>query len=221
MTCSEWSKELVECARRHGVHAEPDRALRAHLALCARCSERWDAERQLTTQFRAMRVHAAAVRSLDSFAGEKRRESLMRDFARQRHPAVTSRSVQSWVWTLAAAAALLAAVFLGHEAGKQPTRGTVSPGARTHEVRTEQTVIYEASGDASALSSDDFIAVPFTPPLAPGEMVRVVHADFYPEALASMGVEVDPSWAGNLPADVVVGEDGLPRAVRITENNQF
>jgi hypothetical protein len=77
------------------------------------------------------------------------------------------------------------------------------------------------SNDASALSSDDFIAVPYTPPLAPGEIVRMVHAEFYPEALASMGVEVDPSWAGELPADVVVGEDGLPRAVRITDNGQF
>jgi hypothetical protein len=36
-----------------------------------------------------------------------------------------------------------------------------------------------------------------------------------------MGVEVDPSWAERLPADVVVGEDGLPRAVRIAENGQF
>jgi len=212
----------VEYARRHGSHAEPDRSLRAHLALCAHCNKRWEAELHLTAQFRAMRVQAAALRSLDSFAGEKRRESLMRDFARlHRRPVVLSGSVKSWVWTLAAAAALLVAVFLGHEAGKRTSRGTVSPGTRTHEVRAEQTVIYEVSGDASALSSDDFIAVPYTPPLAPGEMVRVVHADFYPEALASMGVEVDPSWTGDLPADVVVGEDGLPRAVRITENNRF
>ncbi len=137
----------------------------------------------------------------------------MRDFARiHNRPAV-----QRWVGTLAAAAALLLAVFAGHEAGKQSIR-KVSPAAvRIHD----ESVLYEASLDASALSSDDFIAVPYTPPLAPGEMVRVVHADLYPEALASMGVEVDPSWTGNLPADVVVGEDGLPRAVRIAENSQF
>jgi hypothetical protein len=71
------------------------------------------------------------------------------------------------------------------------------------------------------LSSDDFIAVPYTPPLAPGEMVRVVHTNLYPEALASMGMAVNPLWAGNLAADVVEGEDGLPRAVRITDNGQF
>jgi hypothetical protein len=141
----------------------------------------------------------------------------MQDFARMhRRPAIASISVKSWVWTFGAAAALLFAVFLGHEMGKR-THKAVSPAVRI----ADESVLYEASADASALSSDDFIAVPYTPPLAPGEMVRVVHADLYPEALASMGVEVDPSWAGNLPADVVVGEDGLPRAVRITDNSQF
>ena len=96
-----------------------------------------------------------------------------------------------------------------------------SPAVRTHQVRARtRSVLYEASSDASALSSDDFIAVPYAPPLAQGEMVRVVHADLYPEALASLGIDVDPAWAGDTPADVVVGEDGIPRAVRITEAAQ-
>jgi len=204
MTCSEQIVELVECARRQ---SEPDRELRAHLSICANCGERWERERQLTAHFQALRMQAASLRTRDA-----QRESLMRDFARiHRRP-----SIPQWAWALGAAAALLVAVFIGHEAGKRSNR-KVSPAA----VRVrDEAVLYEASLDASALSSDDFIAVPYTPPLAPGEMVRVVHADLYPEALASMGVEVDPSWAGNLPADVVVGEDGLPRAVRITENGQ-
>jgi hypothetical protein len=218
MTCSERITELVECVRRDGGNAVPGRELRGHLSMCPHCRERWEAELQLTSELRIMRAATGGLKS-----PEARRESLMRDFSRlHRRPAL-----QSWVWALSAAAGLLLAVFLGHAAGKR-TRPAVSPVIRTHQVRKDQTVLYEASvflsnlsNDASALSSDDFIAVPYTPPLAPGEMVRVVHADLYPEALASMGVEVDPSWAGDLPADVVVGEDGLPRAVRITENSQF
>jgi hypothetical protein len=204
MTCRERITELVECARRSGGNARPDRELRTHLALCADCRERWDAERQLTFQLRIMGSSTAGMMS-----PEARREALLRDFSRIHR----RRGIQSWVWALSAAAALLLAVFLGHAAGKR-----ASPA-----VRTQQTVVYEASlsTDASALSSDDFIAVPYTPPLAPGEMVRVVHADLYPEALASMGVQVDPSWVGDLPADVVVGEDGIPRAVRIADNSQF
>jgi hypothetical protein len=225
MTCKERITDLVECARgvRRRANTGPDPELRAHLANCPHCRERWDAECQLTSQLRIIRTRTAALQSADSVARRESRESLLRDFSRiHRH-----KAVPSWVWALSAAAALVLAVFLGYAAGKRP-RPAVSPAVRTHEVRTDQTVLYEASAslsnlsnDASALSSDDFIAVPYTPPLAPGEMVRVVHADLYPEALASMGVEVDPSWAGKLPADVVVGEDGLPRAVRITDNGQF
>jgi len=207
MTCSERITNLVELAR--GNARGPDRELRTHLAVCADCRERWEAERQLTAQLGIIRTRTAALSSPEGFARRRRRESLLQDFSRiHRH-----KAVPSWVWALSAAAALLLAVFLGHAAGKR-TRPAVRP---------ERTVVYEASlsslsNDASALSSDDFIAVPYTPPLAPGEMVRVVHADLYPEQLASMGVEVDPSWAGELPADVVMGEDGLPRAVRITDN---
>jgi hypothetical protein len=131
----------------------------------------------------------------------------------------------SWIWVLSAAAALLVAVFVGHEAGKR-TREAVpaairSRGVQSHTVQTAQPVLYEASYDASALSNDDFVAVPYSPPLAPGEMVRMVRTEMYPEALASMGVEVDPAWTGNLSVELVVGEDGIPRAVRIAEDGQY
>jgi hypothetical protein len=201
MTCNQRIVELVEYARHH---AEPDRELRRHLTSCVDCRERWDREQQLTSQLQIMRRRVEALGS--PIAGRK---SLMREFT-QRH---RRKTAHVWVWALSAAAALLLAGWLGHAAGKRP-----------HGVRTEETVVYEASllsNDASALSNDDFIAVPYTPPLATGELVTMVHTDMYPEALASLGVEVDPSWSGDLPVDVVVGEDGLPRAVRITENNQF
>jgi hypothetical protein len=213
MNCNERIRDLVECARGigsgTGSNTDADRELRTHLALCPHCSERWDAERQLTAQLRIIRNRTFALGSRDGFVRTKNRESLLREFSRiHRH-----KTFPSWVWALSAAAALVAAVFLGYAAGRRPRPA----------VRSERAVVYEASlsnlsNDASALSSDDFIAVPYTPPLAPGEIVRVMHADLYPEALASMGVEVDPSWAGELPADVVVGEDGLPRAVRITDS---
>src|SRR6266853_803702 len=108
MTCSERMVELVECARRNGGNAEPDRELRAHLSLCAHCRERWDRERQLTAQLRIVRMRTAALRSPDA-----RRESLMRDFSRM----PGRKAVYAWAWALSAAAAVLLAVFLGHGAG--------------------------------------------------------------------------------------------------------
>jgi hypothetical protein len=212
MTCTERIAELVECARHE---MEPRRGLRAHLSDCVRCAERWDAERQLTDRFRSIRM-AAESRPVP----DEQRQLLLARFALA-HPARQPRRAAggSWMWALGAAAALLLAIYAGHLAGTRH-RPAHSPVVRTHQVRSNETVLYEASTDASALSSDDFIAVPYAPPLAQGEIVRVVHTDLYPEALASLGIGVDPLSAGDTPADLVVGEDGIPRAVRITEAAQ-
>jgi hypothetical protein len=212
MTCVERIAELVECAR---YETKPGRILQAHLSDCTRCAERWEVERQLTDRFRSIRSAAGEWAAPDG-----QREFLLSRFAFAQ-PARKLRwaSLRSWTWALGAAAALLLAIYAGHLVGTRVPRSH-SPAVRTHLVRPNQTVLYEASSDASALSSDDFIAVPYAPPLAQGEIVRVVHTDLYPEALASLGIGVDPLSDGDTPADVVVGEDGLPRAVRITEAAQ-
>jgi len=209
MSCREWTAELVDNARRNVRVAELSSGLRTHLSACTQCQERWEAERQLSSHLTAIRQRTAGMRS-----HAVSREALMQEFVRTHRRPVTP----SWTWALAAAAALVLAVLIGHVLG-----GAADTQAR--QAHRQKAVVYEASqmlsNDASALSSDDFIAVPYTPPLAPGEMVRVVHADLDPQALASMGVEVDPFSLERLPADVVVGEDGLPRAVRITDSSQF
>jgi hypothetical protein len=215
MTCKERVTELVECARRG---SQPGRELRSHLAACTGCMDRWEAEGLLTEQFQTMRIRATAIMAPDT-----QREVLLRDFA-MANPRLRRQSVfRSWGLALCGTAAVFAAIFVGHVAGTRMHKSP-APATRIRGIRSTQTVFYEASADADALSSDDFIAIPYSPPLAQGELVRVVHADLYPEALASMGIDVDPVWSdaasGGVPAEVVEGEDGIPRAVRITENTQ-
>jgi hypothetical protein len=207
--------ELVECARR-GMG--PSRDLRAHLAGCTLCAERWEAERGLSDQFGAMRAETAAL-TADNPWREVRRKDLMRQFAAsdfaRRHRKAAARS---WGLGFAAAAAVVLAVFAGQIA---VTRSHRSPAPITEASPDAiQSSGDELSGDASELSSDDFIAVPYTPPLAQGELVRVVHEDMVPEALASLGIDVDPAGSGHVAADVVIGEDGIPRAVRLTDGSQ-
>jgi hypothetical protein len=67
--------------------------------------------------------------------------------------------------------------------------------------------------------SEGFIAVPYVPPLATGEMLRVVHTELNPAELASLGVNVDPSLTAQMPADLLLGEDGMPRAVRVADTS--
>jgi hypothetical protein len=212
MTCTDRMAELVDCARgKTGQHTAPSPDLRAHLAECSRCAERWDTERRLTEEFGAMRLQATALAAPGPVPGVLMAQFAAMDFARRQKKS----AARSWGLALAAAAAVVLAVFAGQIAG-----------TRSHLHGTPALVTdagpdaVEFSGDASELSSDDFLAVPYTPPLAQGELVRVVHADLAPEALASLGVDVDPAGSGEVAADLVVGEDGIPRAVRITDGSQ-
>jgi predicted anti-sigma-YlaC factor YlaD len=205
MTCKERIPDLVDGARGRSALA-PE--FQAHLDSCSVCRERWNSESQLSG-------HLSRIRSQTAKLGPSafQRKVLLREFSKRRRPAAPS-----WLWSLAAAAAILMAVFIGHEAGVR-ARHSGPPAVRTHGIPADTTVMYEVSTDASALSTDDFVEVPYTPPLAPGEIVRMVHTQMFPGALANMGVAIDPSSSENFPVDMVVGEDGLPRAVRISENS--
>lgn len=202
MTCNERIPEIVECARRR---EDPGDTLRAHLSRCSACAERWDAECRLTAQLRMMRVRAIALTAHDT-----RRQALMRNFSELHR----KRPVRPWVLALGAAAALVAAIGGGHLAGTRLRTVHHSAPALPAGLATPIPA-YETSSDAITISGEEFVAVPYTPPLAQGELVRVVHADLHPEALASLGIDVDPEWTNDISTDVVVGEDGIPRAVRI------
>jgi hypothetical protein len=230
MICTEWTAEIVESARRGG---RPGQALDAHLAVCGECQDRWKSECELSSHFRVMRIHALARRpdrvagarpASTDLRGDLRGEMLMREFARRHRP---TRWAPTWQWGLAAAAALLLAIGVGREIVLKTRHTPVRPAASVHGItragspRPTEAFMYETSADAGALSSDEFIAVPYAAPLATGEIVRVVRTDLYPEALASMGIDVNPAWSGDMAADVVVGEDGFPRAVRLADNTQF
>jgi hypothetical protein len=199
MNCEGNIEKLVECARGRG---EPDNALKAHFRACGRCLERWEAEQELSANMRFIRMESGSRRSSASV-----RVALMREFD-ARHAKVTPpywSSGLGWSWGLAIAATLLLCVLLGPEAM-----------TRLHpaESAASQTESVDVQADPD---SDGFIAVPYAPPLATGELVRIVHTELNPAALASLGVSVDPSWTTHLPADVLEGEDGMPRAVRVSE----
>jgi hypothetical protein len=196
-------EKIPECARRR---MEPESALAAHLKTCQACGELWESERNLTAHMRMIRIASAGRRSS---AGS--REALMRQFVEKHRAASHGR----WLWSLAAAAAVLLALILiqGAERKSRPVVAGQSAGAAAQaEVQSDAEVQEDGDGQY-----EGFIPVPYVPPLAAGELVSVVHTELYPLELARLGVSVDPSWATELPADLLVGEDGFPRAVRVSD----
>jgi hypothetical protein len=171
----------------------PDPQLRRHLRDCPGCHARWQDEHALNEQFRLIREAVQAQRN-----SPERLDQILRVYAVSRW---SRRRV--WVKWLAAAAAILLVVAAGLLALR-------ARGPATASLPDEQLADF-----------GDFIAVPYAPPLARGEFLQVVRTELRPIALARMGIEVDTSSEADVVADLVIGEDGFPRAVHVVEENQF
>lgn len=163
---------------------------------CPQCEQRWEDERSLSIQFRALRGAAARRQS------ETRRDQLMCEFDLA-HQSVVPASLK---WLLSAAAVLLLTIAIGF--GWRNSRRPVAIAASMEAVE-------ELADD------NGFVAIPYAPPLATGEFVRVVRTELQPIALAHMGIYVDAADSSEIPAEVLLGEDGFPRAVRVIEEMQF
>jgi hypothetical protein len=145
---------------------------------------------------------------------DTRRERIMREFER-----APLRAVHPWLrWALGTAAVVLLAVAVGQvwRSGRQPAGSAKNPAAREL-----MNAVTDAADLSAIVSDNDFVDVPYAPPLATGELVRVVRTELRPAALARMGIDIDTAVADEIPADVLLGEDGLPRAVRLVETVDF
>lgn len=211
MECREAIPGIVECAR---ARKQPNGALGGHLALCQECQERWEAECELTSHLRRMRVMAAGRRS-----SAASRADLMRQFSARHwrlvHPA--------WGVGLAAAAGLLIVMATLRAPSLMSRPHHVSPAMGAWLASNSWS--YEPATDAYSGQDDDYVPVPYVPPPDPGERLSVMHAELYPAALTTLGVSIDPAMMasngnGTIHADVVVGEDGLPRAIRVERGDQ-
>jgi hypothetical protein len=132
----------------------------------------------------------------------------MAEFAGLEHS--SSRSRLRWAWIPASAALLAAAsvqVWLGMPGRSVPARISV------------QSEDIASAGLVDTDEDNGFIPVPYALPLATGESVRIVRRELNGAELVRMGIDLPGAYAADLAddfeADVVVGEDELPRAVQL------
>jgi hypothetical protein len=207
MNCKFAMAELVECARTGDV---PDSALGAHLAECGSCREHWDAERDLTSHLRAMHLASAPGNS------EWSKAVLMREFDAHRR---RERQIR-WMWAMSSAAVLVLSVVAVRDFWMRPAASpAVSGGSVAVQTYPLREYPQESFSPAEEVGEKGFIQVPFALPPAPGETFGIVRTQLDTADLARMGVSVDPGWNGTLQADVLVGQDGLPQAVRLSNDD--
>jgi predicted anti-sigma-YlaC factor YlaD len=186
---------MVERAR---TGAPAGHALAMHLAECPHCAERWEAEVELSRDIRDVRFAASALRS-----APESRARLLAEFDAQRRHNVMHRG---FIWAMAAMTILLLLVAVQL---RRAGRGAAPRIAQVELDRSTEDLLADAG----------FMPVPYAAPLAPGEYVEVVQRDLTPAALARMGFVIQTAYNNNeVTAELMVGEDGLPRAVRVPES---
>lgn len=111
------------------------------------------------------------------------------------------RKLVAWTWRSTAVAAAVV-LLLFAQVGRQPD----APPVAGQAVEPEQ----------------PFVPIPYTAPLSPYEQPSIVRMDLPVAALIAAGLPMetrDP--AARVEADVVVGQDGMPRAVRVVSVSKF
>jgi hypothetical protein len=188
---------------------EQDCGALEHLDECSACAAQYAREQKLSAGLRALAAQSRA----EAPARVERR--LVAAFRNEMGLASTQRRA-GWVpmvaWTAAVAATLLVGFVLLE--GRQPprthhvTRGTVELAAVDAA---------EAVDPMAALADGDgeFIPLPNAESLAPNEQVNLVRVEVPRASMIPLGYAVSEENAADVvEADVVLGADGVARAIR-------
>jgi hypothetical protein len=199
-----------------------------HAGRCRRCGE--------------LLVEAGLLAEITEAAGAKVRElqtpprveaALLSAFRNQRRKAVLSRSMQ---WASAgAAAAVLAFVFWTSSGrskdmtspaprkdvateSKQPLDARAQDLSEANDGTQPTELVVANAGNDESYSMADFVPVPFTDEIGPEDSGMVVRVQLTRSSLAELGYpEADTPDGELIPADVLVGEDGWPRGVKLAQ----
>lgn len=206
MNCQEFWNRNPDVARHASArHLE-------HLRECPECAARLEGERALANGLRAWSAEMKKVQAPSSV------EARLRAAFRSQNglpaaPAGRGRWMPVFTWSAAWAATLAAALFLVW-ARPQKHPAVNMQGAEVAVVEFQG----EGTSGMSAPDGDGFVALPDAPRLDTGEDVNLVRLEVPRSTLTSLGFPmVDDEASETVVADVKVGSDGLPRAVRFLE----
>jgi hypothetical protein len=180
-----------------------------HLRACAACSTRFERHQELAVELHRLGAQMRHLQAPDRVerrvaAGFRARAEIGRQAA---PPSV-------W-WTFGAwAAGILVTVGIAFflAGGRQPER--------TERLRRHATQLaaIEAPAEFDAIEESGFIALPNAELIAPNEEINLVRVQLPRSAMISLGFAVsEDSLEEQVEADVMLGADGVARAVRFLD----
>ncbi|MGC9969590.1 MAG: hypothetical protein ABSE56_03265 [Bryobacteraceae bacterium] len=195
MNCREFDDVVFEVAREWGA----DVAALAHAEACSRCAARLGNEREVAAALRALATDSQALE-----APARVERALIAAYRRGARVRPARRSGALWpIWGVAAAMVLLAVA-----AALQPR--APGPAASSDPAVSEPVEIAQAGEFAT-----EYFALEQGTDLTALEGAPVVRMKLPRTVLASFGLPMNPERAEEpVQADVVLGPDGIARAVR-------
>jgi hypothetical protein len=242
MTCHTLADAIVELARGADVAAGTAAQAEAHLEHCAACHARFVREQELTGGLRALAASTLTAepspvvgrRLLEAFAEHQSTE-------RQSKTAVAAHA-RGYRWASIAAAAVLAVAAVAwwvlprsepQQPGGQPIVSrsepaappTVeTPGPGTRAVPSVAEVLRprprprpaRQARNTRTITPEGFIALPAALGLPDFESGEIVRLEIPIASLPTYGIEIPEGSRGvQVEADLLVGQDGQPRAIRV------
>jgi len=224
MTCAEFDTVVHDVARPDAFDKPAAVIAKFHAQTCERCAARLAQAQLLAGALEAVAQDSADLGAPAHFepalvsAFREHRRSLERKQHRQR------RTRLRWLeWSALAAAAVLLAIGAWNFSRPRVIGTDTNP-----SVVVKSPVNSSASGAVQQIgsvetaaaedSNSDFVPVPYGESLSSDDSGLVVRVSMTRSALGSLGYPVDEIHAGDVvQADLLVGEDGLPRAVRLVQ----
>jgi len=161
-------------------------------------------ERDLADALRRLNA-AAAVPPVDP----AREAALLAAFDAAQRPAVRSASARQYWYMAALATAAAVLIAAGVTPAVTGRHGPLPPGPASHNPGPS------TNRDVQLQPPSDFIPIPGASALPAMESGTLVRVDLPVSMLPSYGVTPPPGRAAAVTTDLIVGQDGLPRAVRI------
>jgi hypothetical protein len=229
MTCREFDEVIHGFVRMDLLDVNVREAVLEHAAHCEACAQRMADAAALAE------VSEATGKSMQADGAPAAVEASLLAAFRHHHRGLSWR--HSWQWAgIGAAAAVL--LFVLWTAGGRSKGPAVSP-APKKDVASEANLPQEAkaavapqssagtvdanspAGDAVAsetYAASDFVPVPFTGAISADDPGMIVRVQLTRSSLAQLGYPVAETPDEDLIlADVLVGEDGWPRGVKIVQ----
>jgi hypothetical protein len=228
MTCREFDEVVHEFVRMELLDVSVREAVLEHAAHCELCSERMADAASLAEASEMMGNSARGEQTPPGVAA-----SLLAAY-RNHHQRASWRRTLEWAGVGAAAAVLL--VFLWTVSGR--SKGPSSPAPR-NDVSSEAGMPLEAKAPVTSKQNDpplgadavvanapvsqsyaasDFVPVPFTGAITADDPGMIVRVQLTRSSLAQLGYPVAETPDEDLIlADVLVGEDGWPRGVKLIQ----